>query len=705
MSILAEVIQSAETVDVEYINKTVPELKVHLETCKNEMVTTVENIYVKYSNRSKSNDILLSKVLQTQQTLGVLKDKAEYISSKDLVKCNQELSKNIDELAKIEFSLNIIKNLQSILKLIGEFDSELSKQNYIKCVEVFKELQDKYDESLPDETLDVITELKLTLSEKFHSFQSELKNAFTDNIRIYENMENTIILTIKKPNDNVKTAMIALYKNTEEIRPLNYLTKKFWDYFLTPIVNSEVVLTDSEDNTSVSLQLSIQNPDKKVHYKKVFEQLKMVLQFLLNNFNYEISENVTTLSYMGNDISHNLSELIIKNCLRDTIPSNAEELQNYKVVIEDTKELEKVLLDSKIFTEETSSILEYANKVDVLFVNKKCEEYVQKAISIMKMDLHDLVVVGVPYNSDFPLGQQTDFPQCCISKNVQQLLKLCEDILEEALQASPECSGRLFITVTNIVTKYPVFVSEFHKYYLSTLPQQIGLFFNNCQYIAYILKKWNLEYCSKLVHELLICNFTSEASQLPVMALDIFNNYLEGQVKQINEIMSGAQLDGPTIEKVDPKTEKCVRQCLRQQELLKTVWHKVLSYDLYNKYIGLIVDELCKSIINSIVKFEDIPARVAEQLVDVIKLVLTRAPKLFTDPKEITLFVPLWYKLNEVSFVLNASLVEINDRWADGKGPLALQFEADELKQLIKSLFQNTDRRAAVLERIKDSKT
>ena len=44
---------------------------------------------------------------------------------------------------------------------------------------------------------------------------------------------------------------------------------------------------------------------------------------------------------------------------------------------------------------------------------------------------------------------------------------------------------------------------------------------------------------------------------------------------------------------------------------------------------------------------------------------------------------------------------EIEDRWAAGKGPLANEFTADEIKRMIRALFQNTDRRAAVLSRIR----
>jgi len=46
---------------------------------------------------------------------------------------------------------------------------------------------------------------------------------------------------------------------------------------------------------------------------------------------------------------------------------------------------------------------------------------------------------------------------------------------------------------------------------------------------------------------------------------------------------------------------------------------------------------------------------------------------------------------------LNASLREIEDRWADGKGPLANEYTPDEVKRLIRALFQNTDRRATIL--------
>ena len=50
--------------------------------------------------------------------------------------------------------------------------------------------------------------------------------------------------------------------------------------------------------------------------------------------------------------------------------------------------------------------------------------------------------------------------------------------------------------------------------------------------------------------------------------------------------------------------------------------------------------------------------------------------------------------------VLKANLQEIRDRW-DEDGPLTAAFTPDQLKHMIKALFQNTERRSALLSGIK----
>ena len=75
---------------------------------------------------------------------------------------------------------------------------------------------------------------------------------------------------------------------------------------------------------------------------------------------------------------------------------------------------------------------------------------------------------------------------------------------------------------------------------------------------------------------------------------------------------------------------------------------------------------------------------------------------LLQDPKIIDEHVQKWQKLKELIIILGASLKEIEERWANGKGPLAIEFTPQNIKQLIRALFQNTDRRSNLLSKIKE---
>lgn len=70
------------------------------------------------------------------------------------------------------------------------------------------------------------------------------------------------------------------------------------------------------------------------------------------------------------------------------------------------------------------------------------------------------------------------------------------------------------------------------------------------------------------------------------------------------------------------------------------------------------------------------------------------------DPLQISVNVKQWFKLQQLKMILNASMVHITEQWADGKGPLTLHYKADEVRHLIRALFQNTDRRANALATI-----
>ena len=116
-------------------------------------------------------------------------------------------------------------------------------------------------------------------------------------------------------------------------------------------------------------------------------------------------------------------------------------------------------------------------------------------------------------------------------------------------------------------------------------------------------------------------------------------------------------------------------------------------------------------IISKVTSLEDISADDASELHSLMSLVTDKAVTFFEiqtndgrqrDAKQMLhANVKKWNKFVQVMWVLNVGLHDIGDRWANGKGPLAAELEASELKQLIRALFQNTEKRSTILASIK----
>jgi len=66
---------------------------------------------------------------------------------------------------------------------------------------------------------------------------------------------------------------------------------------------------------------------------------------------------------------------------------------------------------------------------------------------------------------------------------------------------------------------------------------------------------------------------------------------------------------------------------------------------------------------------------------------------------EVTLHevAPDWLRVRELAVFFDASLREVDDRWSDGKGPLAIYFSGDEVARLVTAVFEKTSRRDALL--------
>lgn len=133
-------------------------------------------------------------------------------------------------------------------------------------------------------------------------------------------------------------------------------------------------------------------------------------------------------------------------------------------------------------------------------------------------------------------------------------------------------------------------------------------------------------------------------------------------------------------------------------ELLKNVWQSILPSELYNNTMGGLVDAISLDMIKKITAMEDISTVLCTGLVELIKTTDEKCQALFEADINVRDVSSSWEKLINLQFILDASLVDIQAAWKEGRLPK--NFKPDEVKRLVRALFQNTERRANCLQTI-----
>uniref|UniRef100_A0A914M126 ZW10 C-terminal helical domain-containing protein n=1 Tax=Meloidogyne incognita TaxID=6306 RepID=A0A914M126_MELIC len=119
--------------------------------------------------------------------------------------------------------------------------------------------------------------------------------------------------------------------------------------------------------------------------------------------------------------------------------------------------------------------------------------------------------------------------------------------------------------------------------------------------------------------------------------------------------------------------------------------------------VGAIVSHLLAILSDFILSKEDIASMDAEIIADLLESLADECKKiLMIDDKPMIQKVceESYYMLIEIIFCLKSNLSEIGHRWCQGKGPLATWLTPHQVKQLIRALFQNTEKRAQLLTQI-----
>ncbi|NXS28230.1 ZW10 protein, partial [Pomatostomus ruficeps] len=489
---------------------------------------------------------------------------------------------------------------------------------------------------------------------------------------------------------------------------------------------------------------------------EVFDKIKLIFEvlhkYLLNVPVEQPGEDrrdgrVTLAELLGELIWEELSECLIQNCLVNSIPTNSSKLEQYKEVIESTEEFEKALKEMQFLKEDTTALLKYACNVDSHFANKKCQDVIMAARNLMTSEIHNTVKitsdssVALPelpdpgagdhpkmhrppsllHNGTVNLGSEGSLsrltlclPSCRISCSVQQLVELAYHTLLEATASTDLCCVQLFDCVRNIFQLFYEVVPTYHRENLQKLPQLAAIHHNNCMYIAHHLLTLGhqFRYRSTGVLSNGAATFVDLVPGFRRLGMECFLAQMRVQKGEILERLSSARnFSNMDDEENYCAANKAIKQVLHQLRRLGGVWQDVLPVNVYCKAMGALLNTALAEIVTRIAALEDISAEDADRLYSLCRIMVEEGPQVFTPlleedknkkyQEEVPVYVPKWMTFKELMIILQANLQEIVDQWADGKGPLAEEFSAAEVKSLIRALFQNTERRAAALAKIK----
>lgn len=584
---------------------------------------------------------------------------------------------------------------------------------------------------------------------------SNLESCLQTELHLYTEQSQNEEKTPMPPTSSVLLAFSVLGELHTKLKSFGQMLLK---YILRPLVSCPSLFAVIENQPNIiiirfeSVKTDLEHPSPSEVFVKIRLVLEVLQKQLLDlpldtDLENEKTSKIILAEMLGDMIWEELSECLIKNCLVYSIPTNSSKLQQYEEIIQSTEEFENALKEMRFLKGDTTDLLKYARNINSHFANKKCQDVIVAARNLMTSEIHNTVKITPDSKismPDLPSSDEDDklqvqkmsatqynevvnlepentldqhsfsLPPCRISESVKKLMELAYQTLLEATTSSDQCAVQLFYSVRNIFHLFHDVVPTYHKENLQKLPQLAAIHHNNCMYIAHHLLTLGHQFRLRLAP--ILCDGTTTFVDLVPgfrrLGTECFLAQMQAQKRALLERLSSARnFSNMDDEENYSAASKAIRQVLHQLKRLGIVWQDVLPVNIYCKAVGTLLNTAISEVIGRITALEDISTEDGDRLYSLCKTVIDEGPQVFAPlceesknkkyQEEVPVYVPKWMPFKELMIILQASLQEIGDRWADGKGPLAAAFSSSEVKALIRALFQNTERRAAALAKIK----
>ncbi|VDK69593.1 unnamed protein product [Litomosoides sigmodontis] len=473
---------------------------------------------------------------------------------------------------------------------------------------------------------------------------------------------------------------------------------------------------------------------KRPDPEKVLRAMLELFKNLGKNLNSMKVNGKNMVELIGDKISNEIVELLIHECLTPAIPYDLKDMPAFEDLLASMDQFGEEMKKLGFFVNSKESFRKFAENYESTFINRRCSKIIEEAKTFIEAPLTEFVSVGSSSNTDddetveefVKLGlrkrEETDeneeqYPKlmrlvsCQVSKTAIDIADLIIRTLDDAVKAdSASAMGKILQTARNIVELYAWTAPRKHESEISSVPVLAAIFYNNCYYICHRLMIITVEILPKMRDVMQARNLSISFADFIPNLRQIAAESMEKQLAQCRRQISTLLANDKIFIGLDDvsqyeKCMKCLDGCMMNLEQISGVWRKVLTKIVYGNCVGNVISFVFNTFVKILLSTEDIRATDAELSAIALRKVLKRSEMLFvmdqSKHSSIHRYAETsYFRIKELLFCLDSSLQNIYDRWCDGKGPLAQWLHADEVRYLVKALFQNTEKRAQVLSQI-----
>ncbi|XP_046388947.1 centromere/kinetochore protein zw10 homolog [Ischnura elegans] len=700
-SFVAQVLAERERVKMEDLEKESYSLLNDALSLKHDYMEALESHYVKLMKPLNSTPYLVS--------FQSLHNSCRAVSI-SLQEVQPTPSFSDVQLETLSATIEEVKGYVCILKQLTDLDSTLSsaKTNYENrnllesarnlglCRTLLSE------EASSEEIVEIIESIKRDWTNLCGAVMYELTNMWREYLS-FKDRPRSSVKNLKVVQLNVclkKKAQFLLVVEAMKFLDLqDHTVKTFGSMLLQhvfkPLVEHDCVVK-KEVNASMSmmtLEIMIQENSVSPTYAIVLHNCRRVFEYLNENVNPEISENVNFLNMVGKFIDRKFCQLAFKMNFFDS-----KDIEKFSSDVYSTENFKKYLHEIGFIRFDIPSQGQHIHEMfDYL---KNCT-ILEEASCIMHKKIFETVLVHPIFSPKYqyyrslfkkvgPLSKDDlekwdKIPnQLRISKSTQDLMDKISHLLEQAItKDSFECVRQMY-TVKNIFDMYAILLPEECRELTDNSAHFSAIIYNNCthfcEWIISLGPKYR-DYFPRMSKNSVV-TFSQEAITIQCAGKHIFQKYVKSQISHLMEVINESELSGKNF----LKHEETLKGCIRTIETLKSTWENVLAYHVYVKTMGEILSSIMKEWTMKILMTGKISQDLAVYLRVLIRDVLKRLNSKFNDD-ELSV-VQYLDKLKSIRVVLEGSTFEIIHKWRKGEGPLAESLTADELKKLVRSLFE-----------------